>query len=139
MVKLNKWNAVAVQEAGQKKKVIRIDQITATQPVINISTHRNDSVTIINIPHSANSIVNVNGLTMNGGEIRADKISLNTTAATYMKQTGETYGVEKGKVEVKLSNIRVSKQKGNHPGAVLLIIFFCKTQTTLLWERKKIN
>ena len=137
VVKLNKWNAVAVQEAGQKKKVIRIDQITATQPVINISTHRNDSVTIINIPHSANSIVNVNGLTMNGGEIRADKISLNTTAATYIKQTGETYGVEKGKVEVKLSNIRVSKTEGKPSWSGLIDNIFLQNPNNIVVGKKK--
>lgn len=137
VIKLNKWNTVAEQVVAQKKKVIRIDQITATEPVINISTHRNDSITTINIPRSENSLVKVDGLTMDGEEIKADRISLNTTEATYVKKTGEIYGVEKGKVDVKLSNIRVSKVDGKSSWSGLVDNVFLQNPNSLSIGKSK--
>ena len=137
VVQLNKWNVVTAEAITQKKKIIRIDEITATQPIINASIHRNDSVISINIPHSDKSIIKADGLTLDNGEVRADRIALNTTAASFVKQTGEVYGVEKGKVEVKLSNVRVATVDGKPSWSGLVNTIFLENPNTISIGKKK--
>lgn len=137
VITVNKWNGVTAEEIGKKTKVIRIDEVTITEPVINVSTHRNDSVTIVNLPHSDNSLIKLHGLTLDNGEVRADRIALNATAASFVKRTGETYGVEKGKVEVKLSNVRVAKVDGKSTWNGLVNSIFLQNPNSVSLGKKK--
>lgn len=53
VVVLNKWDTTTTPEGNdQLQNVIRIDNLSASEPDITITTHRNDSLSIINIPRS---------------------------------------------------------------------------------------
>lgn len=112
-IDIRKWNTekMTANDSVQKPD-IRIDRIIASQPDIHIATHRNDSVTIINIPRSEKSIVKASDFMMNNDGIKLGSISVNTNAATFIKEGGETIGVEKGTVAMELSNVHFSNKAG---------------------------
>lgn len=113
VIKLNKWDtAIVVRDTTIQQLPIRIDKLTALEPDINISTHRNDSVTIINIPWSDNSIVQASDIILSGEGMQIGSLLVNTTAATLVKPTGEILGVEKGKIDIDLSNIQFGRKDG---------------------------
>jgi hypothetical protein len=49
---------------------------------------------------------------MNGGNISLSKLTAATTSATFVKSTGEVLGVEKGKVNLELSDVQFTKTEG---------------------------
>ncbi len=113
VIKLNKWDtAIVVRDTTIQQLPIRIDKLTAFEPDINISTHRNDSVTIINIPWSDSSIVQASDIILSGNGMQIGSLHVNTTAATFTKPTGEILGVQKGKIDVDLSNIQFGRKDG---------------------------
>jgi hypothetical protein len=109
----NRDTAKADAPSADNKAAIRIDELTAIEPSINISTHRNDSVSVISIPYSPNSIVHASGITLSNEAIAIGSMSVNTTAASYKKTTGEVVGVEQGKIDMRISNIALGKKGGN--------------------------
>ncbi|MDB5192564.1 MAG: hypothetical protein JWQ96_2127 [Segetibacter sp.] len=113
VIKMSKWDtATAAHDTTAKQSPIRIDNLTALEPDISISTHRNDSVSIVNIPWSDNSIVQATGIVISGGGMQLGSLKINTTAATFAKPTGEILGIEKGKIDVDLSSISFGKKDG---------------------------
>ncbi len=113
VIKISKWDtATATQDSATVQSPVRIDKLTAIEPDITISTHRNDSVAVVNIPRSDNSLVKATGINISGGGMQIGSLIINTTAATYLKPTGEITGVEKGKIDIDLSNIRFGKKDG---------------------------
>ncbi|MDP9229776.1 MAG: hypothetical protein M3O67_03765, partial [Bacteroidota bacterium] len=92
IIKVRKWNTDLTQDTNTQKTFIHIDRLIANEPDIYISTHRNDSTSIINIPRSDNSLVKVSGLVINNKEIQLSSLSVNTNSATLIQATGETYG-----------------------------------------------
>ena len=121
VIKISKGNTeVTTIKPGAQKTSVRIDRIIANQPDIKITTYSNDSVTRINIPRTGNNIVKASGLKINGEGIELGSLSVSTTSATLIKATGETLGVEKGKVDLDLSNIRLSKKDGKPLWSVLI-------------------
>jgi len=112
-VNVVKWSKPIeeVTDSAQKPS-IRIDRIIAREPNIHITTYRNDSVTTINIPRSDNSVIKASELTMNNKGVRLGSITVHTNAATLIKASGETVGVEKGTVDVELSDLQFSKKDG---------------------------
>lgn len=113
VVILNKWDTTT-SPAGNDlpQNVLRIDQLTAAEPDITISTHRNDSVSIINIPKSENSLVKASDIFLSPNEMKIGALNVNTTAATYLKTTGEIIGIEKGNIKLDLFNMRLATHKG---------------------------
>ena len=59
-------------------------------------------------------------VTINNEGLRLGSLSVNTTSATYVKKTGETLGVEKGKVDLELSDLRLSKKDGKQLWSVII-------------------
>ena len=113
VIVLNKWDTTtSPQSNDQLQNVIRIDQLSAPEPDITLTTHRNDSVSIIRIPRSDNSLVKASNVFLSPKEMKIGALQIQTTAATYLKTTGEIIGIEKGNIELDLSNIRFASNKG---------------------------
>lgn len=124
VVVINKWDTTTTAEGNnQLQNVIRIDQLTAPEPDITITTHRNDSLSIIKIPWSEKSLVKASNIFLSPQEMKIGALQIHTSAATYLKPTGELIGIEKGKIEMDLSNISFATKKGKMiwGGAVNLI------------------
>jgi hypothetical protein len=108
-----KWDTTTTaRDTTMLQSPIRIDQLTAIEPNITISTHRNDSVAVINIPWSDNSVVKATGVVLSNQEMQIGSLLVNTTAATYTEPTGEVLGVENGRIDMDLSGIRFGKRNG---------------------------
>ena len=121
VITVNKWNVAA--DTNAKKQSIRIDKFAATEPEIFIATHRNDSVAIINIPRSQNSLVNALGINIMPGEISLQTLKANTTAAMFTKTNGERTGIEKGIIDFDISNIYFSKKDGKPKWNAMVNLF----------------
>ncbi len=68
VIKLSKWNTeVAALKPNAQKTVVRIDRMIANHPDIKITTYRNDSVTLINIPGTGDNTLKVSGVRLHGG------------------------------------------------------------------------
>jgi len=136
VIKINKWST-ATPEAGTKPMPIRIDNIIATEPIISIATHRNDSVTLINLPYSPNSTVRASGLRINGGTIELSKLKIATTSATFVKSTGEVLGVEKGRVNLEISDVHLAKKDGKSVWSAVIDNLDLENPNNLTLGKKK--
>ena len=121
VIRVNKWNPVA--DTTAKKQAIRIDKFAVTEPEIFIATHRNDSVAIIEIPRSENSFINATGINIAPGDISLQTLKANTTAAMFTKTTGERTGIEKGIIDVDISNIYFGKKDGKQKWNAMVNLF----------------
>ena len=137
IITLKKWNVAGPQSPGRKNSMFYIDKLSINEPTINVSTHKNDSVTIINIPKSENSFIKVTGLELDNGDLEAKSISVKTTAATYVVKTGETLGVEKGRVEVELSNVKIAGKEQNVLWSGLINNLYLQNPNSILLGKKK--
>lgn len=112
-VYMSKWKKeIAKTEELTNSPSIKVDRIIATEPDIHIAMHRNDSMTIINIPRSDKSVVKASDFIFNKDGMSVGSMSVNTTSATFIKASGEMVGVEKGTVAMEFSNIQYSKKDG---------------------------
>ncbi len=136
VITINKWNTTATPAANQTMP-IRIDRIVATEPVIHIATHRNDSVSVINLPYSDNSLVKASGLRIDGDKIQLSSFSVSTTSATFVKSTGEIIGVEKGNVDLALSDIQLSKKDGKPVWSAIIDNLDLQNPNNLFLGRKR--
>lgn len=107
---IHKWDLAFKNETVEKRSVIRIDKLTTTEPEIKIDLHRHDSVTEINIPRNSNSIVNASGIIISPESSQLENLVLKSSAATFIKTTGEKMGIEKGSVDLDISNIYVGNK-----------------------------
>ena len=121
VITINKWNPVA--DTAAKQQAIRIDNFSATEPEILIATHRNDSVSIINIPRSKNSLINATGINIAPDGISLKTLKANTTAAMFTKTTGEKMGTEKGMIDLDISNIYFGKKDGKQKWNAMINTF----------------
>ena len=114
VIRISKWNTTdkTPDFPAVMQSPIRIDNLRADEPVIMIYTHFNDSVSVISIPRSDNSIVTATGIILSAEGIQIDSLNASTTAATVVKPTGEIVGIENGKIDVNTSNIRLGKKNG---------------------------
>ncbi len=125
VIKISKRNTgitdtAIIRDTSAQPVSFLIDEFYASQPDIHISTYRNDSVTVINIPASEKSFVVASDIVSSAKGMQLRSLKVNTTTATYVKATGEKLGVEKGKIDLDLSNIRFGKKddKFNWSGLV---------------------
>jgi len=121
VIRISKWDtATAAQDTASAQIPVRIDQLTAVEPEITISTHINDSVAVVNIPWSANSLVKASNIYLSNGGMQIDSLLVHTTAATFIKPTGEITGVQNGKIDMDLSDLSFNKKNGkiNWSGSV---------------------
>jgi 3D (Asp-Asp-Asp) domain-containing protein len=112
VINIRKWDTNVISDTSEQQQTIRIDKFTSTEPDIYISTYSNDSLSIVNIPFSENSFANATGITLSGNAIQLETLMVNTTAATYTKRTGEKLGIEKGKIELEMSDVNFGKKDG---------------------------
>lgn len=136
-ITFRKWAAAAPPPAGGGQAALRVDRITVREPVVSIATHRNDSTTRINIPLSANSAITASGLTFNNDGLRIGGFALQTTAATLVKATGETIGVEKGKVDLELSDISLARGGEKPAWSALINNLYLQNPNTLALGKSK--
>ena len=139
VLKLIKWDTLVTAVAVKEKPPIIIDRFTLTEPDIYIATHRNDSVTIINIPHSENGIINATGINLSASGIQLGSLSLNTTSATFTKKTGEKLGIEKGTIDVDVSNVIFGKKDGKNNWNALINKFAVMDESGLRFGKNKNN
>ena len=104
---IRKWGKA--EKGTAKSSPIRIDQLVLHEPVLSVATHYDDSVSTISLPHSENSVVKATGIVLNGENIKLGSLSANTTAATFAKRDGSVLGVEKGLVQLNVSDIVFTK------------------------------
>ena len=113
VISIVKWDtATARPDTSGEQLPVRINSLIATSPSIFIAAHRNDSVTVISIPRSDNSLVKAGNIIMSDGGMQIGSLVVNTTAATYTRSGGEVLGIDKGKIDLDLSDIKFGKQNG---------------------------
>ncbi len=112
VINMRKWNATPSAPDGKTRPIVRIDRILTTEPLISVELHKSDSVTTINIPKGKGSVVKATGLKMENGSVVLEGLSLKTSSATFVKSTGEIYGVEQGNIDLDISNIHLSQKEG---------------------------
>lgn len=96
----------------QPSLALRIDRLSATEPDIHIITQRGDSASTLNLPHSEGSSLRATDLVTGKGGVKVGSLAANTTSATFTKTSGEILGVEKGAVDLKLSDIVLGRKEG---------------------------
>ena len=111
VLKVNNWNESVKKEAGLSSNGLRIDRLKVSEPDIQIALHRNDSITRINLPVSENSAIAATGLQVNDAGFQLAALSIQAQTATLEKRTGEIIGVEKGKLDMELSNLKYANNK----------------------------
>lgn len=138
VITFSKWDTTrALRDTFRQSMPLTIDDFTATQPAISISTHRNDSVTRIHIPVSENGFMHASGIHVSHGNLQLDSASLSTTTATFLKPSGKTIGVSNGKVDLSLSNIQLTKKEGQMSWAGFINSLSLKNAEGLQMENKK--
>jgi hypothetical protein len=110
-IRLNKWDT-AKATTNTAPPTIRIDKLTANEPDLLIRMARNDSVAVLKLPFSPNSLVQATGIEMSDGGMKLGSLKMNTTSATFAKNSGEVLGVEEGKIAMDLSDIQFSSLEG---------------------------
>jgi hypothetical protein len=120
VITYRKWNPPSTDDQKVNKSKLAIQSINLAEPEIDIALHKNDSVSYISLPASAKSRISVNGFRMTNGEVNISGVTLNTTAATFQKPTGEIMGVEKGIVELQVSDLSFGKKDGKPSWSGLL-------------------
>jgi hypothetical protein len=137
VIKVAKWNQPAIEPANTKAISFRIDKLIANEPSISIATHSNDSVSTINIPSSAGSKISASGIVINKEAMQLAALSANANAATFTKATGEIMGVEKGKVDLDLSDVKLSKKDGKPIWSALVNSFYLQNPNSFALGKNK--
>jgi hypothetical protein len=108
-INFSKWQQTKVKDSsGDKKLRLHIGYLTATRPSLRAVIHKNDSTSIFNLPRSKEGKLIINELAINQQGTTIGKLSLDAEAATFTKANGETLGVEKGNVDIELSDIHLT-------------------------------
>jgi hypothetical protein len=138
VIKLSRWNKdVAAVKPDAQNPSVRIDRIIANHPDIKITAYSNDSVTRINIPGTGDNVLKASDVRIYGNEINLGSLTFNTTSAMFTKSTGETLGVEKGKVELDLSNVRLSKKDDKPLWSALVNNFYLQNLNSFTIGKNK--
>jgi hypothetical protein len=112
IITISNWDTSIAANVNGKAFSFAIDSVTATQPVISINTHRNDSTTSINIPLSKNSLIQSSGIKISDKGTELANLKINTTDASFVKATGEKIGVDKGNLDLEISDVAFGKRDG---------------------------
>jgi len=104
----SKWSQKKAKEnTGSKNSNITIRQLSAIEPVIQTSIHKNDSVIRLNLPRSDEGVLTIQNLALHQKELSIGRLALKNESATFTKASGEVIGVEKGTVNVDIANIHL--------------------------------
>ncbi len=135
---INKWNLpVLNDQLAKKSPTIHIDRFSAREPIIVIATHRNDSVSRINIPQSARSSIVAAGIVLQDGNTSIGNLSLSTTSATISTPAGQVMGVESGKMDVELSDLRFGKKEGKPFWSTIINNLYVQKPNSLVFGKNK--
>jgi hypothetical protein len=104
--------AVKEPQEGREPLSLRVDRLAASEPDIQITSQRNDSVSTIRLPHSEGSALRASGLEIGKDGVKVGSLSGNTTSATFVKANGEVVGVEKGTVDFELADVVLGRRNG---------------------------
>ncbi len=122
--------------ATGKKPSLRIDSIRVEEPVVNIRSYKNDSLSLISFPKSPNSFIQMRDFAMNENGLQLGSFVVNSTSATFIKPTGEVVGVEKGTVKLDVSNIKLSNN-GQPTWSGLVNNIFLQNPNTFSFSKNK--
>ena len=111
-ISFSKWEKQTPANEAGEGPTIRIDRFVATDPSLHVASHRNDSVTVIDIPRSDKSKLTASDIVIGRESIQLGLLAFNTNSATVIKANGEKIGVEKGVVDVQLSSLEYSMKNG---------------------------
>ena len=106
VLRVNNWNNDTSKKAAGQIPTFSIAQVNMQEPDIRISINKNDSFTIINMPSSPGNTIAASRVQADKEGLKLGTLSIHTNSATLVKKTGEVVGVEKGKVDVELSNLQ---------------------------------
>jgi hypothetical protein len=112
VITINKWDTSVATNVNGKLFSFAIDSFTASQPVININIHKNDSTTSINIPSGKNSLIQGSGIKISEKGTNLASLKINSTDASFAKATGDRIAIENGKVDLEISDIDFAKKEG---------------------------
>jgi hypothetical protein len=116
---------------------LRIDRFSASEPVLRVASYKNDSATVISIPASSSTSIMGSGIAMNMEGLRLDRFTLNTTSATIVKATGDTLGVEKGQVDLDLSDIYLARGGDKPAWSAMVNALYLKNPNMLTVGKKR--
>lgn len=117
--------------AGKKAKTrVTISQLVMHEPDIIITNSKNDSVTRINIPKTANGILKAKAISILNG-VNIGNVVLKTSAVTFVKPGGDTLGVSNGNVDVEVSDIALGKTDGKPKWNFLINSLFLENPNSL--------
>ena len=111
-VRAEKWHKPMSPQDTAERPTIRIDQVVITNPLVHITSHKNDSVSIVDVPRSDKSLITASDITIGKEGLQLGLVSFNTKTATFIKANGERIGVENGSVDVQLSSLKYSQKEG---------------------------
>ena len=112
-VRADKWpKPLPLRDTAAHSPTIRIDEVVITEPSLHITSHRNDSVSIVDIPRSDKSLITASDITMGNEGLRLGSVSFKTNTATFIKKDGERVGVEKGTVDLQISSLKYFQKEG---------------------------
>jgi len=107
VLRVNKWNVDTSKKAGVPAPSFSIANLKLHQPDIRIAINKNDSAMLINLPSSENSSITASNMEMGKEGLKLGSVNIHTNSATLVKRTGEVVGVEKGTVDVELSDLQL--------------------------------
>jgi hypothetical protein len=111
------------QPAAEAAIPVRIDRLTLTQPSIQAKFYRRDSLSTFNMPRTEGGDLTLTGLSLAGAVTAIERLTLSSKGATFQKSNGEIMGIEKGAVDVDLSDIRLAKRDSQAIWSVLVNTF----------------
>jgi hypothetical protein len=97
--------------AGDQKKAVKIDELTLDQPDISVHLFRNDTLTAVQLPAPKGSRIHISGLLLDRATT-AKEVSVTTDALTVVKAGGDTMGISRGKLELKLADVSFGQKEG---------------------------
>jgi hypothetical protein len=101
-----------VVEKQQSDPMVRIDKISISGPEIDIAIHRKDSSSLISVPFSEKTMMKAAGFRSDSNGIHIDEFSFNTADARFQSRAGDQLGIEKGKLNLKMSAIDFAMKDG---------------------------
>ena len=105
VLRVNNWNNDSSKKAAGQSPSLNIAQVKMQEPDIRIFINKNDSSTLINLPPSENNSIAASRVQVDKEGLKLGALSIHTNSATLVKRTGEVVGVEKGSVDIELSDL----------------------------------
>jgi hypothetical protein len=136
VIQLNKWGITQAAE-NSGTTALQIDNVTATEPSLSITTHRNDSVSSLSIPFSAGSTAKASRVSVNEKGLSIGSFALSSDAATFTTRRGDIIGVKKGRVDLELSDIKLETKEGKPSWDALVTNLYLQNPNSFFLGKSK--